>query len=476
MHPQSASITSENMILATDFYQLTMIAAYYQYALEHDLSNAEDRATFELFVRQFPKNRNYLVAAGLEQVVHFLTTARFTESTIDFLKKRPEFRKIDERFFSEFLPNFRFDLDVWAIEEGQFFFPHEPILRVQGPTIAAQLVETYIISAMNYQTIVASKAARVRSVAEDKILLEFGTRRSHSPQAGLYAARASYIGGFNGTSNVTADYELGIPASGTMAHSFVQKFGEMESFRIYSDIYQEKTILLIDTYDIRKGTEKATQFQETLQGVRIDSGDPIAEAKKVRKILDENNCENVGIVLSSNLDEYSIQTILAANTPIWAFGVGTEIVTSSDDPTLSLVYKMVEANGEPTMKTSEGKLTYPGAKQIYRIYDNEGIFDHDILALASENQPQEGTPLLRQVMNNGELIGDLPTVNKLRENCLVNCQKIPLRLKSLSEVEIPPLHLSESLLAVTNGLLKKHGKTEIDSTIPLREFSFEKSI
>ncbi|GAG88574.1 unnamed protein product, partial [marine sediment metagenome] len=289
----------------TDFYQLTMTAAYFQYNLENNIKEEDDIATFELFIRKFPKNRNYLIFAGLEQAIYYLLNARFTKRTIDFLGNKPVFKKIDSSFFDKYLPNFKFNLDIWAMEEGNYFFPNEPIMRIQGPIIHAQLAETYLLNVINYQTLVASKASRIRNIALDKVLLEFGTRRSHSPLAGVYAARASYIAGFNGTSNVIADIELGINSTGTMAHSFVQKFDkEIDSFKTYFDIYDENSILLIDTYDTEKGAEKCAQFGNKIKGVRIDSGDLINHAKKVRKILDEIGCEKVLIVASSDLNEY----------------------------------------------------------------------------------------------------------------------------------------------------------------------------
>ncbi|MCK4287254.1 MAG: nicotinate phosphoribosyltransferase, partial [Candidatus Lokiarchaeota archaeon] len=245
----SGFIDNNNMILSTDFYQLTMCAAYYQYNLEYRIRKEDDIATFELFIRKLPQNRNYLIFAGLEQVIHYLLNAKFNEKTIEFLRNKPVFKKIDLSFFDEYLPNFKFNLDVWAMKEGNYFFPNEPILRIHGPMIHAQLAETFLLNVVNFQTLVASKASRIRNIAPNKVLLEFGTRRSHSPLAGVYAARASYISGFNGTSNVIADIELGISSTGTMAHSFVQKFNtEFDSFEAFFDIYGERSILLIDTY------------------------------------------------------------------------------------------------------------------------------------------------------------------------------------------------------------------------------------
>lgn len=456
MKPNAAVIDNSNMILSTDFYQLTMIAAYYQYNLENEISQDEDISVFELFVRHLPENRNYMIFAGLEQIIYFLQNAKFTRKTIDYLKNKEDFRNIDDSFFEEFLPNFEFKLDVWGMPEGQFFFPNEPVLRVKGPSIQAQIVETYIISVMNYQTIVASKASRIRNIAPDKLLLEFGTRRGHSPQAGIFAARASYIGGFDGTSNVTADLELGINASGTMAHSFVQKYGEIESFEIYYDYYKEDSIFLIDTYDIKKGAKKASKFGNNILGVRIDSGDLAEEAKRVRKILDENDAEEVSIVLSSNLDEYKIKEILDRGAPVRALGIGTELVTSSDAPKLGAVYKLMENNGEPKIKISEGKVTYPSSKQVYRFFDNNGKFKKDILALDKEKPPEGGEPLLIPIMKKGELVYDLPKIEKIREFSLENVQKLPEEFKRLEKREFDELVISNELKTLWDDLVEHY--------------------
>jgi len=369
----SGFINDINMILATDFYQLTMGAAYYQYNLENNINETDDIATFELFIRKFPKNRNYLIFAGLEQAIHYLQNARFTERTIEFLRNKAVFKNIDPSFFDEYLPDFKFNVDVWAMREGNFFFPNEPILRVQGPLFHAQIAETFLLNVINYQTLVASKASRIKNIAQDKILLEFGTRRSHGPLAGVYAARASYIAGFNATSNVVADLEFGINSTGTMAHSFVQKFdNEEDSFELYYKFYRENSILLIDTYDTEKGAEKSCKYGNNIRGVRIDSGDLIEHAKKVRKILDENGCEKVLIVASSDLNEYKIKEIIDKKAPIDVFGVGTELATSRDDPTISGVYKIIEYRGKPRIKISEKKMKFylENLKKLPKPYKN----------------------------------------------------------------------------------------------------------
>ena len=446
MTMKSGYLNELNMILATDFYQLTMGAAYYQENLEDMKKLDDDIAVFDLFVRRLPKNRNYMIFAGLEQVIHYLQNARFTEKTIEFLRKREDFTNIDSNFFDDYLPKFKFNLDVWAMREGNFFFPNEPIMRVQGPMFHAQLAETYLLNVINYQTIVASKASRIKNIAQDKILLEFGTRRSHSPLAAVYAARASYIAGFNGTSNVIADYGLGIKSSGTMAHSFVQKFdNEEDAFDFYYKVYGKNSILLIDTYDTENGAKIACKYGNKIRGVRIDSGDLLEHSRKVRKILDDNGCEEVMIVASSDLNEYKMKYLLDNNAPIDAFGVGTELVTSRDDPALSAVYKLVEYQGEPRIKTSEDKLTYPGKKQVYRVCDSDGNFENDIIALEKEPQPLNSETLLHLIFEKGNLVGTLPDLKEIQEYYFQNIEKLPDRFKTIENSVDFKIIISEGL-------------------------------
>ena len=457
IEPKSGFVNDLNMILALDFYELSMGAAYYQYNLENNINEKDDIATFELFMRKFPKNRNYLIFAGLEQAVHYLQNARFTERTIEFLRKKDVFKKIDPSYFDDYLPNFKFNVDVWAMKEGNFFFPNEPIIRVQGPMFQAQIAETYLLNVINFQTLIASKASRISNIAPNKVLLEFGTRRSHGPLAGVYAARASYIAGFNGTSNVVADIELGINSTGTMAHSFVQKFDkEIDSFNTYYDIYNEHSIFLIDTYDTEKGAQKCLKFGNNIRGVRIDSGDLIEHARKVRKILDDGGCEKVLIVASSDLNEYKIKEIIEKKAPIDAFGVGTELATSRDDPTISGVYKLMEYNSKPRIKISEEKITYPGIKQVFRIYDKNGIFKEDILALNEEAPPSNSEALLIPVMKNGKLVDELPKLDEIQQYYLDNIKKLPENYKKLKEVQLFKLIISKRLNDLTNSLKKKY--------------------
>ena len=453
----SGYIDDFNMILATDFYQLTMSAAFFQYNLENNINENDEKATFELFIRQYPKNRNYLIFAGLEQALYYLLNARFTEKTIKYLRKKEVFKKIDSSFYDDYLPNFKFNLNVWSMKEGDYFFPNEPIMRIQGPMIHAQLAETYLLNVINYQTLVASKASRVRNIAPNKVLLEFGTRRSHSPLAGVYAARASYIAGFDGTSNVIADLELGINSTGTMAHSFVQRFNnEIESFNTYYDIYKENSIFLIDTYDTEEGARKSCKFGNKIRGVRIDSGNLIDHAKKVRNILDKEGCDKVLIVASSDLNEYKIKEILDNKAPIDVFGIGTELATSRDDPTISGVYKLIEYNEIPKIKVSEEKLTYPGIKQINRIFDKSGMFKEDILRLDEEPEVPNSNPLLIPIMTDGKLIYELPKIDEIRQYYLKNMETLPKDYKILKEDHLFKLKISKKLESLTESLKGKY--------------------
>jgi len=434
-----------------------MSAGYFQYNLENSIDDQNDISTFEVFVRKLPRNRNYLIFAGLEQVIHYLQNARFNERTIEYFRSREDFKNINPKFFDEYLPNFKFDLDVRSIPEGQFFFPNEPIMRIEGPTIQAQLAETYILNVITYQTAVASKASRIRNVSGNRIILDFGTRRSHSPLAGVYAARASYIAGLNGTSNCVADLELGIRASGTMAHSWVQRFAdELESFKVFYKIYGKNSILLIDTYDIKKGTLNACKTAMDIRGVRIDSGDLVENSKIVRKILDENGLKNAIITLSSDLNEHKIKDLIEKGAPADAFGVGTEMVTSRDDPVVDSVYKLIQHNRIPKIKISKGKITYPGKKQVYRVYDENGKFTKDILMLENETPAEESEPIMILIMKKGELIYDLPSLDEIQQFYYKNMEKLPEEYKKLEQLNLFRLELSNGIKELTQKLKNQY--------------------
>lgn len=362
--------------LLTDLYQITMAAAYFEKQINHE-------STFELFVRGFPENRSFLIAAGINQCLEYMRDLAFEQDEIEYIKSLLQFKNVSPDFFS-YLEHFRFTGDVWAIDEGTVFFPQEPVLRVTAPAIEAQILETYLLSMFNFQTLVATKAARICQAAEKCQVMEFGTRRAHSPEAGLFAARASYIGGCVGTSNMRAGQLFNIPVFGTMAHSWVMCFDdEKDSFNAYSEIFPNTNILLIDTYDTLAAARIVSKLDYKVIGVRLDSGNMLELSKEVRNILDKAGKNTVKIVVSGDLNEYKIQQMLNNSAPIDMFGVGTELATSKDAPALAGVYKLVEnvIDGKVhyKIKFSEEKSTYPGKKQVYRFMDNLGNFDHDLI-------------------------------------------------------------------------------------------------
>lgn len=408
-----------------------------------------DVATFELFVRNLPKNRSYLVVAGLEQVLHYLTHSTFSAEAIEFLKRLPIFNQVSQKFF-EYLRNFTFSGNVHAMPEGTVAFADEPLLRVTAPIIETQIVETYLLSMINFQTSIATKASRVVYAAQGREVIDFGTRRAHGPQAGVLAARASFIGGCRGTSNVFAAYELGIPAVGTIAHSWIMAFeNEQDSFRKFHEIFPDNTTLLIDTYDTITGARHAATIGKKLKGVRIDSGDLLELSRKVRKILDTEGLPQVKIVASSDLNEDRIDDLVRNGAPIDSFGVGTEMVTSKDAPALGGVYKLVEQehNGRiiPKMKFSEDKRTYPCKKQVYRITDKAGNFVEDVIGLEDEGLP--GMRLLIPMIKDGTICYDLPMVHEIQHTTLNNFAHLPEPFRRLSNPETYPVTKSKGLEA-----------------------------
>src|SRR3989339_1212874 len=347
--PKSLFLTEESLGIVTDLSQLTMAAGYFDQKMQ-------DVATFELFVRHLPKNRSYLITAGLEEVLHYLTHIKFSTEAVKFIRELPAFNNVSNGFF-EYLKNFTFSGTVYAIPEGNIAFADEPLIRVSAPIIETQIIETYLLSTINFQTSIATKASRVVYAAKSREVIDFGTRRAHGPQAGVLAARASFIGGCNGTSNVFAAYKLDIPAVGTIAHSWVMAFeDEQDSFRKFHEIFPDNTILLIDTYDTLSGARHAALIGKKLKSVRIDSGDLLKLSREVRKILDAEGLPHVKIVASGDLNEERIDDLLQNGAPIDSFGVGTEMVTSKDTPALGGIYKLVERehNGKtiPMMKSS----------------------------------------------------------------------------------------------------------------------------
>src|SRR5689334_10393924 len=383
--------------LLTDLYELTMAAGYVQ-------NRFDARATFELFVRNLPQRRNYLVAAGLEHALDFLENVRFSREDIAYLRAQPFFRNVQSDFF-EYLSRFQFAGDVWALPEGTIFFPGEPLLRVTAPIADAQLVETSLLSILHFQTLIASKAARVTTAAAERPVVEFGSRRAHGVEAGVLAARAAFIGGCEGTSNTYAGRRFGIPVYGTQAHSWIMAHeDETEAFRDFLNVFPEQSTLLVDTYDVHAAIEKMIALGRKPGGVRLDSGDVLADSQWVRKRLDSAGWQDVKIFASGELDDERIETLLRNGARIDAFGVGTALSTSSDSPNIGVIYKLVEVDTgdivRSAAKFSQEKITYPGRKQVFRFSGREGNFSEDVIGLDAESFPGSN-PLLIPVMRQG---------------------------------------------------------------------------
>ena len=448
--PKGLFVTMSNSSMLADLYELTMAAAYFD-------NNVPGDAAFELFVRHLPKNFSYLIAAGLEQALYYLMNLMFTEEQIQFLKRHTSFRYASERFF-EYLKSFRFSGDVWAAPEGTVLFPGEPLVQVSGSIIEAQIVETYLLAMINYQTLIASKASRVVEAAKGRDIVEFGSRRAHGPQAALLAARASYVGGCVGTSNLLAGYELGIPTYGTMAHSFVMAFdSEREAFQAYQKVFPENTALLIDTYDTIEGAKTAVSLGISPTLVRLDSGDLLDLSKKVRRILDEAGYRNTKIFASGDLNEYKVKELVSQGAPIDAFGVGTELTTSREDPALPGIYKLVElrrgSQTIPRVKLSPSKVTIPELKQVFRVYSNSGLIREDIVAIDGEASPESAArPLLVKVIEKGGLVYEIPSLADAREYAKKQVETLPHEFKDLVGITEPPVRLSPKLSALCERL------------------------
>lgn len=461
MKPLLDYLKQQNMSLFTDFYELTMCAAYFD-------SQKFEPATFDLFIRRLPENRSFFLVAGLEDALHYLQSITFTEEHIVYLKKQGF-----KEDFLNYLRNFKFTGEVWAMPEGTVAFPNEPLIRVSAPIIEAQLVETFLLNTVNLQTMIATKAARVVDAAQGKPVIEFGLRREPGIDGGVKVARSSYIAGCQGTSNVLAGMVYDIPVFGTMAHSFIMSYPkEIDAFRAFVKTFPDKSTLLIDTYDEVAGVQKAVLIAKELEkngvrlsGVRLDSGDLAQISKKTRKLLDDHGLSFVKIFASGDLDEYAISELLQKNAPIDSFGVGTKMGTSADRPFLDGVYKLCEtqittSDFLATMKLSEGKNTLPGRKQVYRQTDFDGTLKKDIIALSDE--VVEGTPLLVKVIDKGELVYDLPSVKQIRENAKENLLKLPKPLRQLVGTHVYPVELSQKLQDLIKKVKTRLTNTEIN--------------
>jgi nicotinate phosphoribosyltransferase len=442
-----------NQSLVIDLYELTMSAGYFS-------NNYNHYSTFELFIREMPRNRSYLVNAGLEQAIEYLINLKFTDKDIDYLRSLKVFQQVNTKFW-EYLENFKFSGDVWGIPEGQIVFPGEPLLRVSAPIIEAQIVETFLLATYNFQTLIASKAARVVQAAQldgkKRSVMEFGSRRAHGPQASVLAGRASFIAGCIGTSNVLAGQLFNIPVFGTAAHSWTMAFpSEIEAFKSYYQVFPESTILLIDTYNIENGARNAVETGNGIRGVRIDSGDLAVESRNVRKILDDAGMKDVVIVVSGDLNEYKIRKLVEAGAPIDSFGVGTQLATSEDAPSLGGIYKLVEQKIDSKIryraKFSINKATYPGKKQVYRLLDDSGKFIKDIIGLENDQISEKHVELLIPIFQKGRLIYHSPSLEEIRNYFQENFKSLDQKYTSFEQPQTYPVSYSPNLTALFNRL------------------------
>jgi nicotinate phosphoribosyltransferase len=427
--------------LSTDFYELTMMAGYYT-------AGITSPATFELYVRDLPLHRSFLIAAGLEQALAYLESLRFDAADIAHFRSLPNLERVPAAFFDDYLPRFRFTGEVWAIEEGTPVFPPEPLLRITAPMPEAQLVETALLAHIGFQTSVASRTARVVEAAAGRPVVDFGARRAHGLEAGLLAARAAFLAGCDATSNVDAGRRFGIPVSGTMAHSWVMTFpDELTAFRTYVEVFGD-TVLLIDTYDTEQAARRIVASGLKPRAVRLDSGDLIAVSRRVRAILDAGGLRDTAIFVSSDLHEERIAEIVAAGAPIDGFGVGGALSTVSDAPALGAIYKLVEiergGSNVPIMKLSPGKQSYPGRKQVWRRFEN-GRAIEDVIELADALRADSGNPLLTRVMVNGRRTNAAPSLADLRARSRAAVATLPEPVRRIRDTSVYPVRIGDEL-------------------------------
>jgi nicotinate phosphoribosyltransferase len=434
MNPQSS-------VLLTDLYELTMLQAYFDQGME-------ETAVFEFFVRKLPSCRGFLLAAGLEQVLEYLENLRFTPEELDWLSKSGRFSEE----FVDYLEQLRFTGDVHAMPEGTVFFSDEPIMRITAPLPQAQLVESRLINILHFQTVIASKAARMVLAAPGKLLVDFGMRRAHGAEAALLAARAGYLAGLSGSATVLAEPLFGVPAYGTMAHSFIQAHtNEAEAFEHFAHAQPNNVVLLIDTYDTEAAAEKVVALAPCLRNagisikaVRLDSGDLADHARKVRHILNEGGLKEVDIFASSSLDEYILREYTEASVPIDGFGIGSRLDTSSDAPYLDCAYKLQEYAGQARRKRSEGKATWPGRKQVYRYQGTDGRMACDVITLEEDHQ-EKGEPLIQPFMQAGRRLAAATPLSDSRKRAAVELAHLPEHLRRLLSEPPYPVKISQAL-------------------------------
>ena len=473
-------IADINNTLLTDFYELTMASGYFECGKKDEI------AYFDMFFRKVPDGGGFAIVAGLEQLVNYMQNLRFSENDIEFLRNKGGF---SEEFF-EYLKNFKFECDVWAIPEGTPVFPYEPLVTVRGPLVQAQLIETFLLLTVNHQTPIATKTNRIVRAAQGRGIMEFGTRRAQGASAAVYGARAAYIGGAVGTACTIAERYFGIPALGTMAHSWVQTFPtEYEAFSKFAEIFPDNCVLLIDTYDVlRSGLPNAIRvFKEkkpSKMGVRIDSGDMTYLTKETRRILDEAGLQECSIVASNSFDEYLIRSVVNQGACIDSFGVGERLITAHSNPVFGGVYKLaaIEKDGKivPKIKVSENpeKITNPGYKKVGRLYDKNthkavadliGLYDDEIphdksVVIFDENHlwkrktinNYEYKKLQERIFNKGELVYELPSLDKIREYCKEQVETLWEEVKRFENPHLYYVDLSDRLWKMKVDLLNDH--------------------
>lgn len=451
-------------VLSTDLYELTMAASYVE-------SGLVGTATFELFIRSLPSARRFLIAAGLEQALDFLATARFEADDVEYLQNQPIFQATGKRFF-DFLKSFEFTGDVWAVPEGTAIFQQEPLMRVVAPIAEAQIVEAALLSIVTFETMIASKAARVVESALGRNVIEFGGRRAHGPEAAVLAARAGYIGGCAGTSNVEAGKRYGIPIFGTMAHSFVMAHDdELEAFRAYMRSFPESSTLLVDTYDTLAAVDKIIASGLRPRAVRLDSGNLIDLSREVRRRLDAAGLVETRIFASGDLDEYVITDMLGKGAQVDGFGVGSALASSKGAPSLGGVYKLVDfetgAGSSARAKLSQGKVSYPGCKQIFRS-ETDGIYKGDIVTVCGDDLV-EGRPLLECVMRHGRRVAPAEPATRLRDRALSEVTHLPKSIRRLHHPSSYPVAFGPKLHALMGEIRARTIERHAPAPVPTLE-------
>ena len=442
------ALLSRSGPMLVDLYELTMAAGY----VDHDIT---EEAAFSLFIRDYPADRNYFIAAGLADVIDELSHFTFTAEDLAYLKRTGQFSDA----FLDYLKDFRFTGTVRAMPEGTVFFKNEPVLEVSAPLVQAQLLETLLINTIGFQTLIASKAARCLYAAGGRGLIDFSARRTHGAEASLKVARSSYLAGFAATSNVLAGKCYDIPVSGTMAHSFVTAFdSELEAFRAFVETYPDNSVLLIDTYDTLKGAENAVvigremaEKGRQLIGVRLDSGDMVELSRGVRKILDDAGLTDAKIFASSGFDEHKIARVIEAGARIDAFGVGTRLGVSADAPYFDIVYKMVHFKDRDIRKLSPGKANLAGEKQVFRKSDANGMYLEDVIGLKDEAPPENARPLLQTVMEKGRPVAAMQSLTEVREGVRDHLSRLAAPYKALDGAERFPVAVSNPLSRIQTG-------------------------